>query len=278
MSIAVSVYDQPIWLPVDALTFAGFQRWAASAEIPAYVKVTWSDDGLLIEGSIIEQGRDFAFRIPSSANTPEGFTEWAISDDFPEFGRIAFLQHEIFIDMSPEEVQKHGFIKKEITRVIDTFVRAERLGICFADGTLLRNNEAGLSTEPDALFVSGESLEAGRVEFRRRRGHDDEYTHLIGTPDWVLETVSRSSGRKDKRVLRELYHRAGIAEYWLIDALGEQVDFQILVHEPEGYAAAPMHDGWSFSPVFGRSFRLLRRQNEWGHWEYTLDVSEPAGS
>jgi Uma2 family endonuclease len=88
----------------------------------------------------------------------------------------------------------------------------------------------------------------------------------------VLEVLSDSSVVKDTRQLREAYHRAGIPEYWLVDARDEDINFQILYRRKRGYAAAPVRDGWQASRVFGRSFRLGRQRDEFGLWEYTLEV------
>jgi Uma2 family endonuclease len=275
MSIATTLDDQPISVPVDALSPEGFRRWAASPAFPRQAKITRSDKGVLIEGTVPEVADlPFSVCIPPSAGTPAGFSEWATSDAFPQRGRISFLQQEIIVDMSPEELHKHSVVKLEISHVVNTLVREGDLGRFYPDGALLRNEDGQLSTEPDALFATWDTLQSGRLELTQRRGRVDEYTELVGTPDWVLEIVSRSSIRKDKRLLRELYHRAGVAEYWLVDALGEQIDLQILVRQPDGYTAAPREDGWSHSPVFGRRFRLHRRHDRLGDWQYTLDVAE----
>ena len=50
-----------------------------------------------------------------------------------------------------------------------------------------------------------------------------------------MEIVSPSSVSKDKKHLRECYYRAGIPEYWLIDARGEDVEFDILRRGEEKY-------------------------------------------
>jgi Uma2 family endonuclease len=86
-----------------------------------------------------------------------------------------------------------------------------------------------------------------------------------------MEIVSNTSVRKDTRRLREAYHRAGIREYWLIDARGEEIHFQVLQHTPAGYVAAPGRGGWQRSAVFGRLFRLQRRRGRLRLWRYTLE-------
>ncbi len=105
-----------------------------------------------------------------------------------------------------------------------------------------------------------------------RKDQPGQYVELEGTPDWVLEVVSRSSVQKDTEWLRAAYHRAGIPEYWLIDAQYDEVSFQILRRRRDRYVAVASRDGWVRSTVFGRSFRLDRRKNRMGRWSYTLDV------
>ena len=56
------------------------------------------------------------------------------------------------------------------------------------------------------------------------------YVELDGSPDMVLEVVSDSSVEKDIDVLMDLYWKAGIREYWLVDARGERIEFKILCH------------------------------------------------
>jgi Uma2 family endonuclease len=209
-------------------------------------------------------------RVPTGAFTLEGFRQWALSDQFPQRGRISFLGQEILIDMSPEEYQTHGQVKVEVGRVIPNLNVQLQLGKFFPDRTLLINKAANLSTEPDAAFATWDTLESGRARLVPRLQEGEEYWELQGAPDWVLEIVSKSSVVKDTRLLRAQYHQAGITEYWLIDARGEEIDFQILLHQPSGYVRAPRRRGWQQSRVFGHSFRLERRRGRLGLWEYTL--------
>jgi Uma2 family endonuclease len=210
--------------------------------------------------------------LPPEARTLAGFRAWATSDAFPSRGRISFLDQEIFIDMSPEELETHSKVKVEVGRVLSSWNKKQPQGEFYADGALVTNVAANLSTEPDATFVTWESLETKRVRLVPREGEQGQYIEVEGSPDWVLEVVSNSSVRKDTQRLRQQYHRAGIREYWLIDARGEDLLFHILVHGPEDYQPAAGRKGWQESPVFGRRFRLLRRRNRLGFWDYTLQA------
>jgi Uma2 family endonuclease len=139
------------------------------------------------------------------------------------------------------------------------------------DQPLVTNRKAQFVTEPDGTFVSWATSEAGRIRMVPRKGHDDECLELQGTPDWILEIISQSSRKKDTRTLRDAYHDAGIREYWLLDARGEEIDFRILVRRRARYIETQAEEGWHRSPVFGQSFRLVRRRNRMGRWSYRLE-------
>src|SRR5262245_56853358 len=66
--------------------------------------------------------------IPASAFTLAGFREWTTSDDFPERGQFSFLGDEVFIDMSPEEIETHSKLKVELGRVLPNLVEKDDLG------------------------------------------------------------------------------------------------------------------------------------------------------
>ncbi len=212
-----------------------------------------------------------AIRVPTSAATLEGFRAWVTSDDFPEKTRATFLGTEILIDMSPEETDTHAALKLEIYGVLLGLVRESDEGKLYPDRVLLTNEVAGLSTEPDGTFFTRETFRSGRIRKTPRKGHPGHFIELVGTPDWVMEIVSLSSTRKDNVLLRDAYHRAGVSEYWLIDAWGEAINFRILLREEGGYADVPPVDDWTPSRIFGRAFRLDRREDELG-WVYTLHV------
>jgi Uma2 family endonuclease len=207
-------------------------------------------------------------RIPPLSDQ-EAFRRWARSPEFPERGRFSYLNGELWVDLSMEQLFSHNRVKPKFAAVLDGFVDAEELGYYFSDGTLI-SHPAGLSTEPDGVFVSSQALETQRV--RLVEGTEEGYVELEGTPDMVLEVVSRYSVRKDTEVLRDLYWRAGISEYWLVDARGSALRFDMLRRGAKRYVATRTQNGWLRSVVFSRSFRLTQKLDSRGHPRYKLEV------
>lgn len=218
---------------------------------------------------------DRTLTVPPEARTMAGFRDWAIGNDFPEDVRVTFLEGEIILDISNEEINTHVAVKSEINSVLGTLVKQTRLGKYYGSGVLLTNVSAEVANNPDALFLSKDTLESAHARLIPKKGAEHLYRELEGTPDWVLEVVSESSVTKDRVRLRDAYHRAGIPEYWLIDARDDKhLSFQILIRRKDRYVAATNHDGWQRSKVFERAFRLERVLDEFGLWEYTLHVRE----
>jgi len=206
--------------------------------------------------------------IPAWIHDLESYRRWARSDDYPSRGWFSYLNGVVWVDLSMEQLFTHNQVKGEVAFGITVLLKQLPMGRYFHDRTLLSNTKADLSTEPDGLFYHHDTLRSGRI--RLIEGATRGYVELEGSPDMVLEVVSDSSVRKDNEVLPVLYWRAGIQEYWLIDARGPQFVFNILRYTPEGYVPVPAEDGWLPSAVFGRSFRITQQSDPLGHPQYTL--------
>jgi Uma2 family endonuclease len=211
-----------------------------------------------------------AVHIPDGIRDLTGFRRWIHSDDFPEAGRICYLDGQVWVDISKEQIFAHNQVKQEFNLVIGGLVKAERLGRYFPDGLYLTNDRANLAAQPDGTFVARDSLQSGRV--RLVEGDKEGYLEMDGSPDMVLEVVSASSVEKDKETLRDLYWQAEITEYWLVDARSDRLDFTILRREVGGYVAARKQAGWVKSRVFDRGFRLTCQPDDTGNPEYRLSV------
>lgn len=192
-------------------------------------------------------------RIPGWVTNLTSFRRWARSPAFPDHGWIAHLGGELWVDLSMERAA-HNQGKGAINATLTLLANQADLGNYFSDRMLLTNEEAGLSTEPDGMFVSHVSVANGAAIL----AEGDETLEVQGTPDMVLEVISDSSVEKDLDVLFELYWRAGISEYWIADVRGETPQFTIYRRGSTKYIAATKRGGWQRSQVFAKAFRLIR--------------------
>jgi Uma2 family endonuclease len=208
--------------------------------------------------------------VPEAAFDQGGFRAWVLSPAFPDGVRASWIMGEVFIEMSPESIDSHNKVKAAMTARFARIVEEEDVGELYADGVLSSNAVAGVSTEPDLAFASWATLETGRLRLNARASRDDEWVEIEGAPDIVVEIVSDSSVRKDLVRLREAYRRAGIPEYWVVDARGPELTFEILRLEGDAYVAAAPARAPQTSVVLGRAFTLSRARNRVGRWAYRL--------
>ena len=177
--------------------------------------------------------------------------------------------------MSPDNLDFHNLVKTEIIAALHSVVRQSRSGLLFSDGCIFSHEPTELTAMPDGLFVSYEAMRAGRIAASSASGAVGLHTVWMGAPDWVLEVVSASSPIKDMVERKQSYFAAGIAEYWIVDARQQELEFVILVRSAAGYVVAKGGEGWLHSQVFELDFRLTRERDEFGFWNYQVEQRTP---
>jgi Uma2 family endonuclease len=210
--------------------------------------------------------------IPAWVEDFESYRRWRLSEDAPDNGEIAFLNSYIWVDLSREEFLTHNQVKAAYDYAIMNIVIPASLGRYVPNRTLLINADANLNTEPDGLFFTWDTMRTGRLRLVEREGQG--IMELEGTPDQVLEVVSKSSVRKDTVLLRDLYFKAGIPEYWLVDVREGMMSFEILQRTPEGYVSVAAADGWIASKVLGKKFQLQKNVDPLGHPQFVVAVAD----
>jgi len=225
--------------------------------------------GAIVATAVIFEER---VEIPMDLRSLADFRRWALSDKFPERGRIDYLAGRIEVDMSPEAFFSHGGLKIELDSTLAQVVKRFDLGYVRTDRTRVSSVEADLSAEPDAVFISHESLATGRVRLISKAGAEgEEYIEVEGGPDLVVEVVSDSSVTKDTKRLPEAYFHAGVREFWLADARREPFLFCIHCRGELGFEAVESDtDGFQPSAVLNRRFHLDWRRDRLGHWAFDL--------
>lgn len=213
--------------------------------------------------------------IPMNVRTLRQFRVWMRSPSFPETGRIDYIAGNIEVDMSPEQFFTHGGPKEALARTLGVWNYQQKLGYVAIDRMRFVNRHANLSCEPDLMFVSYDSVLSGRVKLiPDKKGKPDSCLELEGAVDLVVEVLSDSSIVKDTRRLPEAYYIAGVEEFWLVDARGnEELQFFIYRRGKDRFQRVrPDGEGYQKSKVFGKSFRLTRERDQLGYWEFDLQM------
>jgi Uma2 family endonuclease len=214
---------------------------------------------------------DGYYSVPADVFSLSRFREWVHGKEFPEKGRASFIAGSVEVEMSPENLETHNAVKTEITGGLCELLKQRKIGRLYSDRAMLVCPEADVSTEPDAMFCSHESRRSGRVRQVEWTKGSGDFVEVVGVPDLVVEVVSSSSVRKDTKLLRRQYFLAGIPEYWLVDARGRKINFQILARgEGEYIPVTPDADLYHRSTVLDASFQLIRERDEFGEFEYHL--------
>jgi Uma2 family endonuclease len=216
---------------------------------------------------IVVQGK---VSIPAWINDLSSFRRWATSDAFPSSGWFSYLNGRFWVDVSMEDFFTHNQVKLAFTGTLWSILKEQSTGRFVPDRMLFTNTAVNLSTEPDGLFFLWATLQSGTL--RLISGKEEGHIELEGTPDMTLEIVSKTSERKDAEILRDLYWRAGIREYWLVDARGATPRFDILSHTADGYAPAAAAGGWVYSAVFDRELQVVRECDPLGQPQYFVNV------
>ncbi len=195
------------------------------------------------------------------------FRRWARSPEFPPQGNLTYLAGTLWVDLTMERVW-HNALKTEVTGCLWSVLRDRDLGLLYSDKMRLTNLVADLSSEPDLLFLTHETLQEGRVIL----ADGNAELEVEGTPDLVVEIVSPSSVEKDTKLLRKLYWEAGIQEYWLLEMTEADVHFTLLQRGAKSYSTIRPRDGWVRSGVFGLAFRLTCSTDQHGLFRFRLEA------
>ena len=212
-----------------------------------------------------------AIRIPGWVVDPDSFCRWVGSADLPEKLSVHFIRGEVWVDLSMEEMFSHNQVKTALGITLGALIQEGHLGIYTTDGMQFASESAGIVTNPDAMYLSNESLRTKRVGFVAGKKTSATATRIVGIPDLVIEVISPSSEDKDTEWLMSAYWNAGIPEYWLVDARDDELGLKIYKRGLKGYPEPRRVDGWSKSAVLKRSFRLTSTTGPHGYPVYHLE-------
>ena len=113
----------------------------------------------------------------------------------------AELYEGYLVVMESPTLRHQGMITEFIAQLY-TFLKGKKCKIYTSPGVHLFSKEATIF-EPDIVVVCEKSKLGKR--------------NVEGTPDFVVEILSPSTTRMDRKLKFDKYQKAGVKEYWIID-------------------------------------------------------------
>jgi Uma2 family endonuclease len=127
--------------------------------------------------------------------------------------RYELIDGEVIVSPSPSEKHQRASGRLYVSWFIH--VENKKLGrVYYAPFDVVFGEKTAL--QPDLLFVSKARLGIIGPEY------------IIGAPDLVVEILSPSRPAYDRVTKLEQYALHGVAEYWIIDPMGESVEIYVL--------------------------------------------------
>jgi Uma2 family endonuclease len=140
--------------------------------------------------------------------------------------RVEYLNGDIV--MTPARSPHHQIIVTNLLLLMGQFAMQNGLGhVLPAPVDVVLSKETQIA-QPDLLFIAKER--AAKLVTR---------ASIAGAPDLVLEIISPSTARADRKIKPPLYARHGVAEFWLVDPEDQSVEVFIL--DGETYRVAGIY-------------------------------------
>jgi Uma2 family endonuclease len=121
----------------------------------------------------------------------------------PEGTRAEVINNVLY--MSPSPLYSHQSIVTDLAITIGAGVKENKLGIFLVSPFDVYLEDHISAVQPDLLFISNKNK--GILK-------EDGYAH--GAPDLIIEILS-SNEKRDITIKKDLYEKAGVKEYFIID-------------------------------------------------------------
>lgn len=151
--------------------------------------------------------------------------DWSDILASPDGVKAEVIAGELLL-MSPRPAPVHGWLQAALSSAL-----FERFAIHPSE-----NDDGGwwILVEPDVALGAHDIVSPDLVGWRRRSVPAFPHEQPIAAaPDWVCEILSPRTARRDRTAKAELYLRAGVGHYWLVDPAARLIE-----------AFAARADGW----------------------------------
>ena len=126
---------------------------------------------------------------------------------------------------------QHELIVKFLTVALGMMVSIRKLGLILGEPFQMQAETDGNGRSPDLIFIANESR------------HLLEHLTMRGPADLVIEVASPSTEYVDRGAKLREYERAGVPEYWTINAERQRAEFRQLGEDGRYRLVAPDADG-----------------------------------
>ena len=118
----------------------------------------------------------------------------------------------VIISMSPSPGIYHSRVGRSIFRIIDRYLTGKSCEV-FHDNVDVHLTEDDTFV-PDLIVVCNPDI------IKKDGVH--------GAPDLVVEILSRSTGKRDRTVKKDVYGKCGVKEYWIVDVHVATIEIYLL--------------------------------------------------
>lgn len=145
--------------------------------------------------------------VPGRSSTKLTYADYVL---FPDDD----LRHEIIEGehyVTPSPATRHQRISGRLFHLIQSYLDTHPIGEVFDAPFDVLLSDINIVV-PDLVYISNQ------------RSHFITPKNLQGAPDLVIEILSPTTRPRDERLKRDVYERAGVEEYWLVDPERDLVD------------------------------------------------------
>lgn len=160
---------------------------------------------------------------PATAEVVPGRNGWPVQGQWryadylrlPDNGkRYEIINGVLYVANAPGF--DHQFAVTKLTSRLDLFVSERKLGVILNAPFEVHLTETSRPVQPDLLFIRSERQPKPGAQL------------FEGAPDLIVEVISPSSFRLDRRTKFDAYEGAGVLEYWLVDPKTRSVEVHTL--------------------------------------------------
>jgi Uma2 family endonuclease len=167
---------------------------------------------MLVSTTRREQTVTTQMHVREAIKVAPGLGDWPVQgrwryEDYlrlPDDGRrYEIIEGMLYMANAPSV--DHQFVVSELLFRLKLFVQERNLGQLYTAPIEVHLSETSRPVQPDLLFLSKEHLPKPGARF------------IAGAPDLVVEVISPNSIRLDRIIKFDVYERAWVSEYWLVD-------------------------------------------------------------